>query len=134
MIPPCLNLICQIGFPENQSGRKREQLTEKRKRKKYFLCSLAGQWSFPMNWVHCACSTFITAKITVLHQQIYPKRYCETRSLLFNPHTSLFSQHISTTLLMGLYLDLLCKHTFLTHTVILQSLMAHVLKMRGLRI
>lgn len=86
---------------------------------------------FTMKWTHCACSTFITAKITVLHQQIYPKRYCETRSLLFNPRTWLFSLHSSTTPLIRLYLDLLCKHTFLTHTVILQSLTAQVWRYEG---
>ncbi len=47
--------------------------------------------------MRCARSTFITAKITVLHQWIYPKRYCETRSLLFNPHTSLFSTYFYNT-------------------------------------
>lgn len=88
---------------------------------------------FAMNRTHRACSTFIPAKELYYISRCIPKEPVKTRSLLFNPHTSLFSSHISTTLLIGLYLDLLCKHTFLTHTVLLQSLMAFVLKMRGLQ-
>lgn len=95
MIPPCLNLICQIGFWENQSGRKRKLLTKKKKggggtTLKMMSVIRSGALYFTV-MCDCARSTFLTAKITVLHQQIYPKRCCETGSLLFNPHASLLS-------------------------------------------
>lgn len=124
----------RLVFPETNLAEKGNYCQKKETTLKMISVFLGRVLYFTMNWMHYACSTFITAKITVLHQQIYPKRYCETRSLLFNPHTSLSSWNISITLLIALYLDQLCKHTFLTHVVILKSLMAHVLKTRGLRI
>lgn len=86
-----------------------------------------------MNCMRCACSTFTTAKITVLHQQIKPKKDAVKQGRSSSIPTRVYFHR--TFLQHGLRdRDPLCKRTFLTHTVILQSLTADISKMRGLRI
>lgn len=137
MISPCLNLMCYIGVSQRGFWQKTENYRQTSgmtwKKEKKIPVFLGKALCFAMNRTHRACSTFIPAKELYYISRCIPKEPVKTRSLLFNPHTSLFSWRISTTLLIRLYLDLLCKHTFLTHAVLLQSLMASVLKMRGLQ-
>lgn len=74
---------------------------------------------FTMKWVHCACSTFITAKITVLHQQIYPKRYCGNKvTPLQSPHKPIFIAHFYNTAYTAILRSVMQTHISDSHSYI----------------